>query len=80
MDRSFEVMAPVLEALDNGEHFPVVDIVIAFCWNTLPRPECDWVQDSIGVGLGNNARDGESRGISVECNREFRIEVTEYWR
>ena len=48
---SFEVVAPVLKAFDNGEHFPIVDIVVAFCRDALPRPEGDRMQDSIDVWL-----------------------------
>ena len=39
--RSFEVVTPVLEAFDNGEHFSVMDIVIAFLRNALSEPKCN---------------------------------------
>ena len=35
MHRSFEVVTPMFEAFDNGEHFVVTDIMIAFRGNAL---------------------------------------------
>ena len=37
--RSFEVVTPVLEAFDNGEHFSIVDIVIASRRDALSGPK-----------------------------------------
>ena len=38
---TFKIMTPVLEAFDNGEHFAIVDIIVAFRRGTLPgdQPE-----------------------------------------
>ena len=73
-------MAPVFEAFDNGEHFAVVDVIIAFCRNALPRPELDGVEDAVGVGLGYDARHGEARRIGMKRDGELGIEVRENWR
>ena len=73
-------MAPVFEAFDNGEHFAVVDVIIAFCGNTLPRPERDGMEDAVGVRLGYDARYGEAGRIGVKRDGKFGIEVRENWR
>ena len=43
MQGSFKVVAPVFEAFYNGEHFAIVDVVIAFRRDALPGPKCDRV-------------------------------------
>ena len=37
--RSFEIVSPVLEAFDNGEHFAVVDVIVAFRRDALSGPK-----------------------------------------
>ena len=37
--RSFEVVTSVLEAFDNGEHFSIMDIIVAFCRDALSGPK-----------------------------------------
>ena len=39
--RSFEIVMPVLEAFNNGKHFAVMDIIIAFRRDTLSGPKGD---------------------------------------
>ena len=79
MQGSFEIVAPMFEAFDNGEHFAVVDIVIAFCGNTLPRPEGDGMEDAVGIRLGYDARYGEARRIGVKRDGKFGVEVHKNW-
>ena len=79
MEGSFKIVAPVLEAFDNGEHFTIVDIVIAFCGKTLPRPERDGMEDAVGVRLGYDARYGEAGRIGMKRDGELGIEVSQDW-
>ena len=75
-----KIVAPVFEAFDNGEHFAVVDVIIAFCGDTLPRPEGDRVENADCIRLAYNARYGEARRIGVKRNGELGIEVCENQR
>ena len=38
---SFKIVTPVVEVFDNGEHFMIMDIVIAFHRDTLSGLKCD---------------------------------------
>ena len=57
---TFEIVTPVFEAFDNGEHFTIMDIVIAFCGDTLSGPKCDGVWNTISIRLGYDTRYGKS--------------------
>ena len=63
---------------NDGKHFAVVSVVVAFRGSTFAGPEGDGVK-LIFVGLGNDSGDCEARGISMEGDREFRVEVSENW-
>ena len=76
MFSSFQVMTPMLHRLNYGEHFTIVDIVVALCRRALARPISDRVQTA-RVRLRNDTGQGQTRGISVERDRELGIEVTE---
>ena len=48
MAGAFQVVAPVLEGLDDGEKFLVVDVVVAFCWCHSAGMEGDRVYVVVG--------------------------------
>ena len=39
--RSFEIVSLVLEAFDNGKHFMIMDIIVAFHRDALLGPKCN---------------------------------------
>ena len=39
--KSLEIVSPVLEAFDNSKHFSIIDIIVAFCRDTLSGPKCN---------------------------------------
>ena len=48
MAGAFQVVAPVLEGLDDGEKFLVVDVVVVFCWCHSAGMEGDRVYVVVG--------------------------------
>ena len=48
MAGAFQVVAPVLEGLDDGEKFLVVDVIVAFCWRHSAGMEGDRVYVVVG--------------------------------
>ena len=73
---SFEVVSPMFHRFDDSEHFMVVGVIIAFSWGAFAGPEGDRVK-LIFVRLRNDSGDGEARGISMECDREFWVKMME---
>ena len=55
-----------------------MSVVVAFGRRAFARPEGDGVETTL-VELGNNAGDGETRGVDVENDRKIGVEVTEDW-
>ena len=73
---SFEVMAPMSHRFDNCKHFEVGSPIVAFRRYTLTGEKSNRVP-LVAMELTDDARNGETGGISVETNREFGVEMTE---
>ena len=56
---SFEVDPPLLERLDDRQQLLIVDRVVELGRTELPRVVADRVELAIGVGLGQDASQGE---------------------
>jgi len=76
MLRSFKIVTPMLHGFDNGEHFAVVSVVVAFGGSTFARPEGHRVQTTV-MRLGDETGHGEAGGVSVERGFEIWIEMAE---
>jgi hypothetical protein len=78
----FEIMAPMLETLNNSEHFAIMYVVVAFGRDPFARPKGDGMKKTcIWVRLTKNAGKSEARiiiekrwiGVEVmydRCRRE----------
>ena len=53
---AFEIVAPVLHGFDNGQHFSIMNVIVAFGRKTFPRPKCHRVKDAI-MRLADDSRD-----------------------
>ena len=73
--RSFTVSAPVLECIDDGQEFLIVNIIVDFRRLELSGMERYWVQSVFFVSLGQDGSYCEVRGIGLEDDRFCWIEV-----
>ena len=65
---AFAVVTPMTESENNGKHFAIVNVVVAFSRIGLARPESDGMELTI-VLLAEDCRRGEARGVGVQENR-----------
>ena len=75
MVRSFKIVAPMSHRFNNGQHLKVQNSIIAFSRDAFTGEEGDGVPLRVGMELAKDTRNSEAGGISVETNREIRIEV-----
>jgi hypothetical protein len=76
MSGAFEVVSPMSHAFNNGEHFAIVDIVVAFGRKAFSRVK-GYRVPSVIVKLANDTRDGETRSISVDTNGKIGVKVSQ---
>ena len=67
-DRTFQVMPPHLESLEDGEKFLVMDIVIQFCRSESAGMESNGVEFGIGSEDGKDSSKSVVRGIGFHDN------------
>ena len=65
---SFQVDPPLLERLDDRQQLLIVDRVVELGRTELPRVVADRVQLGIGVGLGQDASQGEVGGVRLHTD------------
>ena len=65
---SFEVDPPLLERLDDCQQLLIVDRVVELGRAELPQVIADRVQLAIGVGLGQDAAQGEVGGVRLHSD------------
>src|SRR5882724_8599901 len=76
MCRALEVVAPLLEGLEYGEQFLVVDLVVELRWLHAVGVECNWVDVAIvGRDLGDDRSNCIVRSVSLNHNGVVRVEM-----
>ena len=63
MTGALEVMTPVIQGMDDGEQFPIVDIVILFCRGKCLRKVHTGVEVSVVILLHENSPTSKERGV-----------------
>jgi len=77
--RSLEVLAPLLDSLQDGQELPIVRVVVLFGTCAFSRVEVDRSENLETVILVENAGSGEATCIALQNNRLCRIEMVEDW-
>ena len=68
LGKSFEEVAPVFEGFDDGEHFSVVDLVVAFGGLHGGGAESDWMPKTIFLLLKQCASGSKAGGIYFDAS------------
>ena len=72
---SLHVDTPLLECLHDCQKFSIIDGIIQLRWRELSRVETDKVEVASRGELGQDAAQGEVRGIGLDSEGEIRLEV-----
>src|SRR5690606_1432119 len=70
---SFQEVAPVLESLDNGQHLPVVDLVVPFGGLHGGGSECNGVPEAVILLLEKGSSSGKAGGVDFNASGAVRI-------
>jgi len=61
-------VSPIFKGSDDGKHFFVIDLIIAFDVNYRLRAISDWVSKIVVQSLEEYASSGETRGIDLKMS------------
>ena len=64
MGGSLQVMSPVFKSMDDGEQFPIIDVIVSFSRRESLRQVSAGVKIAITVLLHENTPASEKRGVS----------------
>jgi len=75
----FKVMAPFSECSDDGEQFPIEDLVVSFCWVQGLGQVTAWMILSIVIGLKEHRSSSHEGSISHNCKLVSGVGVSKDW-
>ena len=79
MFSSGKIMPPPLQGLDDGEKFPIIDVIILFCWRESGRMIGVGMEISIGVLLHEHSPSGSEGSVRHDEEEFGSVWHLDYW-
>ena len=74
-----KVMTPLLESLDDGKEFPVIDVIVSFCQREGGRMIGTGTEISIGVFLHEHSSSGSEGSVCHDKEGFGGVRHLNYW-